>query len=100
MRPGRSVPGSSCEATSTERDKENRRPCTACGCLFSLGGYRIAKDPETRTHACLIPREELDELSVRENEITGGSVDYKQYDIQNVLALPKLLRAEEEREKD
>ena len=35
---------------------------------------------------------ELDELSRRENEITGKNLDYKEMDIQNVLAIEKLLR--------
>ena len=40
--------------------------------------------------------EELDRLSEEENRATGRNVDYKQIDINNVLALPKLLRAEED----
>ena len=55
-------------------------------------GFRISKNQRGRTHACLIPWEELDELSERENAVTGHNVDYKQMDIDNVLALPKLLR--------
>lgn len=58
---------------------------------------RLSKNPQARTHACLIPWEALDELSRRESEITGQNVNYKQYDIDNVLALPRLLRAEEEK---
>jgi len=58
---------------------------------------RLTKNTETRTHACLIPWAALDELSRRESEITGRSVNYKQYDIDNVLTLPRLLRAEEEK---
>lgn len=57
---------------------------------------RITKDTTARTHACLIPWEDLDELSRRENEVTGRNVDYKQIDINNVLALPELLKAEKE----
>ena len=60
---------------------------------------RIARNREKRLHACLIPWEELDELSERENRITGRAVDYKQTDINNVLALPKLLQAEERRDR-
>ena len=56
---------------------------------------RIAKNSEKRLHACLIPWEELDELSARENALTGRNIDYKQMDINNVLTLPKLLQAEE-----
>ena len=59
-------------------------------------GVRISKDTGRRTHACLIPWEKLDELSARESAVTGHAVDYKQYDINNVLALPRLLRAGEE----
>ena len=44
------------------------------------------------THACLIPWEALDGLSRRENEVTGGSVDYKAMDRNNVLAVPDILR--------
>ena len=58
--------------------------------------FRISKNPEERKHACLIPWEELDALSEEENRATGRNVDYKQIDINNVLALPKLLRAEQD----
>ena len=58
-------------------------------------GFRISKNQKGRTHACLIPWEELDDLSARENAITGGSVNYRQMDIDNVLALPRLLRGRE-----
>ena len=60
---------------------------------------RISKDPVARFHACLVPWEELDALSELENSITGGSVDYKQLDINNVLALPRLLQAQENAKK-
>ena len=60
-------------------------------------GLRVSKDQETRSHACLIPWEKLDELSAFETGLTGESVDYKQLDINNVLAIPKLLRAEEKK---
>ena len=55
-------------------------------------GFRISKNQRGRTHACLVPWDELDELSERENAVTGHNVDYKQMDIDNVLALPRLLR--------
>ena len=58
-------------------------------------GYRISKNQLGRTHACLVPWEELDELSARENAVTGRNVDYRQMDIDNVLALPRLLRGRE-----
>ena len=52
---------------------------------------RIAKDAENRRHACLIPWEALDALSAKENAVTGGHVDYKNMDLVNVLAVPKLI---------
>lgn len=58
-----------------------------------LTKYRIGKDLTQRIHCCLIPWDDLDELSDRENKVTGGHVDYKQMDRDNVLALPDLLRA-------
>ena len=58
------------------------------------GNIRIAKDARRRTHACLIPWEELDDLSARETALTGRAVDYKQIDRNNVLTLPSLLGAQ------
>ena len=58
-------------------------------------GIKIAKNSHRRTHACLIPWEELNELSEKENRVTGRNVDYRQIDINNVLTLPKLLQTEE-----
>ena len=55
--------------------------------------WRISRDDETRQQACLVPWEELDELSRRENEATGGQVDYKQMDRDNVLVLSRVLAA-------
>ncbi len=55
----------------------------------------ITKDKYSRTHACLIPWDELDDLSRKVSEITGQKVDYKQYDRNNILAIPQLLKAEE-----
>ena len=55
---------------------------------------RIGKDQENRLHACLVSWEELDELSAKENRVTGGNTDYKEYDIRNVLAVPELLGKE------
>ncbi len=52
---------------------------------------RIAKDVENRRHACLVSWDELDVLSAKENAVTGGNVDYKNMDLVNVLAVPKLL---------
>ena len=50
------------------------------------------KDVAKRIHSCLIPWEALDELSQRENAVTGGDVDYQDLDRQNVLALARLLK--------
>lgn len=47
------------------------------------------------THACLTPWEALGDLSGRENRVTGGDVDYKALDRNNVLAVPELLRQAE-----
>ncbi|MBQ0058749.1 MAG: hypothetical protein KBS83_02135 [Lachnospiraceae bacterium] len=48
------------------------------------GKTRIGKNMANRTHACMVPWEELDALSDKENAVTGGHVDYKQMDIENV----------------
>ena len=53
--------------------------------------WRIGKDENARQQACLIPWDDLDDLSRRENEITGGHVDYKQLDRNNVLILSRVL---------
>ena len=55
--------------------------------------YRIGKDVSRRIHSCLIPWEDLDALSAAENAVTGGNVDYKQMDRNNVLTLPDLLKS-------
>ena len=57
---------------------------------------RIAKDLDARIHACLVDWDQLDTLSDHENQITGGQVDYKQMDRDNVLTLPLVLQAEQE----
>lgn len=61
--------------------------------MKGASSLRIGKDVAGRKHACLIPWEELDALSAQENAITGGQVDYKQMDRNNILALPDILRA-------
>lgn len=58
--------------------------------------YRIGKDVSKRIHSCLIGWDALDSLSAAENAVTGGHVDYKQIDRDNVLSLPALLRAAKE----
>lgn len=62
----------------------------------------VSKDMRNRLHACLIPWEDLDQLSKEVNEVTGSRVDYKDLDRRNVLALPEVLQKgieEEERER-
>ncbi|MBQ6399351.1 MAG: hypothetical protein IJI21_04450 [Clostridia bacterium] len=54
---------------------------------------KIGKDPLRKLQACLIPWEELDDLSRRENDVTGGHVDYQQMDRNNVLMLSRVLAA-------
>ncbi len=70
---------------------ETYKKCIAEG----LPGIRLTKDPENRTHACLIPWEELDGLSQKERSVTGRDVDYKRYDINNVLIIPEILKQRE-----
>ena len=60
---------------------------------------KITKNAELRKHACLIPYDRLDELSERENTVTGKNTDYKQLDINNVMMIPQILKARENREK-
>lgn len=55
--------------------------------------YRITKDMDKRTHACLIPWDALDAYSQKENAITGGNADYAENDRNNVRDLAKVLRA-------
>ena len=70
-------------------DEEFSRRCE----MFRKGTLkRISKNTEGLTHACLVPWEALDALSERENAVTGGSVDYKALDTNNVLAIPDILR--------
>lgn len=57
-----------------------------------VSGVRIGKDTENRLHACIVPWNELNELSRKENAVTGGYVDYKQMDRENVLLLGDLLK--------
>ena len=55
--------------------------------------YRISKDMEKRLHACMIPWEELDAYSARENAITAENRDYAENDRNIVRSLTKVLRA-------
>ena len=54
---------------------------------------RITKDTVHRTHACLIPYDQLDALSERENAVTGKNTDYRQLDINNVMMIPRIIKA-------
>ena len=56
------------------------------------GRYRIAKDTQKRIHACLIPYDDLDELSAKESGLTGRKVDYRRSDINNILTIPQILK--------
>ena len=56
--------------------------------------FSVGKDPERQLHACMIPWEDLDALSARENAATGRTVDYKQLDRDNVLAMQDVLLAQ------
>lgn len=53
---------------------------------------RIAKNMVDRTHACLVSWDELDKLSAKENAVTGGSVNYKEADINNIRVIPEALK--------
>ena len=55
---------------------------------------RVTKDTQNRLHACLVSWKELDKLSECERLLTGEMKDYKQIDINNVLALPQLMAVE------
>lgn len=73
----------------SERIEEYRK-CVAEGIPCS---NRLAKDAENRQHACLVPWDELDDISEREHAATGREVNYQQIDINNVLTLPEILRS-------
>lgn len=68
-------------AAQWQQQKQAGAPC-----------LRIGKDTGRRLHACLTDWEALDALSEKENAVTGGTVDYKQYDRDNVAVLLALLR--------
>ena len=52
---------------------------------------RISKNAKARRHASLVSWDELDKLSEKENAVTGGNVDYKQMDRENIRTIAKLL---------
>lgn len=55
---------------------------------------RITKNVSDLTHRCLIPWEELINLSKLESDVTGKNVDYIEADYRNVRMLPTLLEKE------
>ena len=83
-------------AMSTEQFETNAETWARLQKEGSSRKIKIAKDTQARRHACLIPWADLDDLSDRENRLTNRGVDYKQLDINNVMALPYLLRVREE----
>ncbi len=80
---------------SDEEFEANARLYALCMAEGKPCPVKISKNQQTRTHACLVPWDALDALSEHERELTGRNVDYKQLDINNVLALPQLLQSEE-----
>lgn len=52
---------------------------------------RLGKNMAAKTHACLVPWEELDALSEKEKAVTGKYTDYKAMDTENVLAIAQLI---------
>ena len=53
---------------------------------------RVGKDTKAKLHACMIPWDGIDALSEHESLVTGHTVDYKQIDRDNVLAIEGQLR--------
>jgi hypothetical protein len=52
---------------------------------------KIGKNRVDRTHACLIPWEELVELDEREESVTGVDPDYQERDRHTIQLIPKLI---------
>ncbi len=52
---------------------------------------RFGKDNVTHQHICLVPWDELDRLSEIEIRLAGKNQNYKAADVNNVLAIPKLI---------
>ncbi len=71
------------EARAEEYRKQER--------VGTVKKIRISKDAVNRQHACLVSWDELDELSERENAVTGKQIDYKQMDRDNVNVILKLM---------
>jgi len=70
-----------------KRAEEYRRELA----LGGIGRTRISKDAAGKRHACLIPWDDMDELSKRENAVTGKNIDYKQMDRDNVKVVLDLM---------
>ena len=60
--------------------------------------FRISKNAPGKTHACLVSWEDLPALDQKEAAVTGKFPDYRQLDINNILAIPELLRTKKELE--
>lgn len=80
------------DATFAQRGETCRRQLTETG----KATIRIGKDMQELLHACLVSWEELDTLAEKEETYTGKRVDYKAMDTDNVLAIPRLLKAMDE----
>ena len=52
---------------------------------------KIGKNRRDRTHACLIPWEELPALDLREQAVTGIDPDYQEMDRHTIQLIPQLL---------
>ena len=57
-------------------------------------GFRIDRDTSQRYHACLIPWEELPELSEKTAAVTGVKKDLQKMDIDNVRVILKCMEEE------
>jgi hypothetical protein len=54
-------------------------------------GIRIGKNTVARTHACLISWDDLNDLDVKEMDITGNNPTYQQKDKNNINLIPTML---------
>ena len=60
---------------------------------FKAGAkIKASRDMQAKKHICLVDWDELDNISQLENSITQGSVNYKEFDRQNVDIILKILR--------
>ena len=51
----------------------------------------LQKDVVCRRHACLVDWDDLDEVSEVMSELSGRSIDYKEYDRRNIYKIPRTL---------